>query len=536
MATLSELVTRFKTAGTTDETAVLSPEELADPKTRSLADLAKQSVAAEQKTVETETKKQQEEQASKEKMATAFGLSPEEKARYIAPPKSPLATMPMPAASTAPTPATTEPTEKKQVSVTPPAPSKGGAETSPAGTDTTGAAQKEQQKKATLASDIDTAIAENQQILQKLGGLKSDKDLKDDLAKLIDTLNTVDVSDKNLKNDPVVRNFEQDRADIFRAYKEKADRNEWLDLAQNLVGSLTQFASAQAAIGTGKVGGGLPLPRTDYGARTEQAFKEYRAQTSDIEELRREDVAERDRIDRLRKEDLATQRATIGEKIAAKKQEIRDIESWNEGTKRDAAALYSAINRKRQQDIDNEIARDRITNEATKIGGQVAKDALNNQIAYLEEKRKQEQAKLDSANDLLGADNKHYPQSLSNFSTKHGAAVSSLTEEAGKKASIWKLESKKSWLEENVIAPAAADAQKRLQEIDAQVEALKRQAATGRVAPPPAPPAATPAPSTAPAAGGKVTLRDPVSGQTRQVVWDAAAQAKVNAGKLEIVK
>lgn len=547
MATLQDLITRFKQAETTDETAVLTPEELADPKTKSLADIAKQSVRAEQQSQKLELTKQQEEeekqrqaQAAKEKTAAAFGLTPEEKARYIAPPKSPLASMPMPAApSTAPQPTETAPTapiERKQTETTPPASLKGGAEPSPAVTDTTGAAPGEQPEKPATISPVADAINDTQKIADSLGANRpTDRSQLEGLLAKLDAIKP----DTDTYKDPIVRDFLADKAEIFRAYKEKADRNEWLDLAQNLVNSLTQFASAQAAVGTGRVGGGLPLPRTDYGARTEQAFREYRAQAADIGEEQKYGLAEQERIDRLRKEKMAGERATLGEKIAAERENIRQQEADAKQAGRDAISLYGILQTNKRADEATQMQVQRAILQYQSHQDKAAASELDKQMKARQDDLKKYQDQLKATNTLIQSDSKQYDKNLAGWATAIGRDAEELVSQADKE-SPWYTRTK-TYIKETMAPQQAQDLSRLIETAKQDLVTLRAARSQTGATPPgqpvPAPaPAITPAPSTTPPAGGKVTLRDPVSGQTRQVVWDAAAQAKVNAGKLEIVK
>ena len=503
MATLQELTDRFRNAGTTDETAVLSQEELADPKLRNLAELAKQNVAAEQRTSDIETRRAEEEQArqeadraKKEKMASAFGLSEEEKSRYLARPQPSVSnlTMPPAAAKTPEMPSPPAEIEKEQPSQQTATLSRGGAEPGPAEPEPTKTPEQTQDIIGSSMRDIG-------RIQNQLGANKEpDRKTLNDLMDKLDSIKP----DTETYRDPIVRNFLQDKAELYRAYKEKADRNEWLELAQNLVNSLTQFASTQAVIGTGRVGGGLALPQTDYGARTERAFREYRAQAGDISEEEKSAAAAQERVDRLRKEKMASERATLGERIGAEREKIRQEEADAKQAGRDAISLYSVLQQNKRAEEQNEASLNRAIAQYQSKQDESTNKLIDKDINSLIAKEKELNNKLQAANALMTSDKKNYDKNLAAWAAASGQDVNSIVQKADEESGLFTAD--KTYIKETLAPQHAADLQDQLRVVASQLEELR--AARGRVMPGRATPAAAPQPaSTTPAAGGMVTVK-----------------------------
>ena len=91
-------------------------------------------------------------------------------------------------------------------------------------------------------------------------------------------------ADPRFQNTPIANNLQSARAEAYKMYKEKADRNQLLGTVERAINAIAQFASAQAGFGTRQAGGNLPLSSADYGGQTAQAFKEYETEVGLIGE------------------------------------------------------------------------------------------------------------------------------------------------------------------------------------------------------------------------------------------------------------
>lgn len=152
--------------------------------------------------------------------------------------------------------------------------------------------------------------------IDKVASGKSKTVPEDKLETLTKSLDEVESSVP--ANSPARSDLLQLRAEAYKLYKEKADRNEWMDVAERALNAIGQLASARAA--TGQQVGGLPLSRTDYGARTEQAFREYQAELGLAGEKVRGEEREAERLQSAREKEIARRRGTIEERIKTERQ------------------------------------------------------------------------------------------------------------------------------------------------------------------------------------------------------------------------
>jgi glucan-binding YG repeat protein len=402
--------------------------------------------------------------------------------------------------------------EDQKQAVSQPVPGQMGG-TPPSGTSTDEskpATGKEQEKKDT---DVEKVLRESGELIAKLGGNK-----KVDRSQLQSYLNKLDtLTPDTAVSTPETQRFVQARADAYRAYKEKADRNDWLEVAQNLVNSITQFASAQQAMGTRFEGGNLPLKGIDYGARTARAGREYEMELGQVgaEEKAAESAAER--ADRLRREELSLKRQTLGEKIGAERERVRQQESDVKDAERQALNLYSIINSNRRNDADNLAALERKTAEIENRGRAAAGKDLDNHIKTLEAEAKALTPKIQSANALSGSSkDSDYKKNLATFATYLGKSEDEIKADA-KQNSGW-FTFKADYVRENIAGKQASEWARQQQELQRQIADLRRVKFGGEVTPVPSQPATT-TPSTTPTRTGKVKVVAP-NGQQGEI--DAA--------------
>ena len=145
------------------------------------------------------------------------------------------------------------------------------------------------------------------------------------------------------------------RAEAYRLYKEQADRNEWMDVAERALNAIGQLASARSA--TGQQVGGLPLSRTDYGARTERAFREYQAELGLAGEKVREEERAAERQEAKKEKEIGRRLGTLGERLKSERIAEEDVQALKRaniaagGRAADDAARAAAARKKDELDI-----------------------------------------------------------------------------------------------------------------------------------------------------------------------------------------
>lgn len=416
-----------------------------------------------------------------------------------------------------------------------PAPGPGGR-TPPAATpqkeDGIPAAPSQDKKPVKELDDIESVLEEAGKIQAKLGAGKAVP--RDQLEKYLNQL-------EDLKpvapSSPDTQRFVQARAEAYRAYQEKADRNDWLEVAQNLVGALTNYASARSAMGTPFIGGAVPLKGIDYGARTERAGKEYAMELGQIGAEERAAESKADKEDRLARESLALTRGGLQEKIAAERERIREGEAEKREAGREATGILKDILTNRRYDRANQARLAAETARLTASGQKTATTELDNQIKSLMAEEKAVTTKLKAANNLMSASGKAYDSALAAYATASGVSEEALKEQADKESGFFTTD--KSYLKEKIAGQHAQELAAEQQKIQQQIADL-RKVRFGSPASPAVPTSAQPAsatpPSTPAAKPATVILRNPKTGRTKETVWDETAQNYVRSGQLELVK
>lgn len=378
-----------------------------------------------------------------------------------------------------------------------------------------------QEKKSTKeVDDIESILNESGRIQAALGAGKAvSRDKLESYLKQLDDLKPVD------PKSPDTQRFVQARAEAYRAYQEKADRNDWLEIAQNLVGAITNYASARSAMGTQFIGGAVPLKGVDYGARTERAGKEYAMELGQIgaEERAAETAAERE--DRLAREGLALQRGSLQEKIAAERERIREGEAAGREAGREARGILRDILINRRYDRANQSRLAAETARLQAAGAKAATSELDKQIKSLSDEEKAVTTKLKAANNLIASSGKAYDKALAEYATASGISEEALKEQADKESGFFTTD--KSYLKEKIAGTHATELAAEQQRIRQQIEDLRRarfggQPAAQAPAPQPAAPQPAVPPSTTPAAGGNMVTVQLANGK----------QGRIPAGQL----
>jgi hypothetical protein len=156
---------------------------------------------------------------------------------------------------------------------------------------------------------------------------KSDKVSKASLDALTLTLDGVEAAvsaDPRFQNTPIASNLQSARAEAYKMYKEKADRNQLLGTVERAINAIAQFASAQAGFGTRQAGGNLPLSSADYGGQTAQAFKEYETEVGLIGEEQKAGERASDRKELLKEKEIGRRQKTILERIETERNALRE--------------------------------------------------------------------------------------------------------------------------------------------------------------------------------------------------------------------
>lgn len=120
-----------------------------------------------------------------------------------------------------------------------------------------------------------------------------------------------------------------DKAD--QLYKDQANRNEWLEVAQMLGRAGAQFAAGMAGQKAGGAGRDMTLnlnPGIDYGKRTEQAAADYRTRLGGLESLQR--IGSEEQKNQYNREFAPLEYGVKSAENAAERKSRQDIEGGRE--------------------------------------------------------------------------------------------------------------------------------------------------------------------------------------------------------------
>jgi hypothetical protein len=190
--------------------------------------------------------------------------------------------------------------------------------------------------------------------------------------------------------------FKQERDKAYQMYNEAKTRNEWLELAQLLGQTVTQYGAAQVGMRTGRSMAGLQIPSVDYGTRTVQEQKLLESRLRDIgqEQEREETLAERLRREkrdaaadaraerelRLKEKEAATPKETAEEKELRKEKKAEEKEEY----KRTLSALDEVVGaqeilaNENTTEKEKQDANKNLLQKANKAGLNIAKIRLDN--------------------------------------------------------------------------------------------------------------------------------------------------------------
>ena len=290
-------------------------------KAEARAVLGRQNLASTQATLASKLEEQRsadEERKKNEKIADAMGLSVQEKAAYLKANQPPVVEEP-----TIPAGAETA----KEVKLAPPAaPTPKGVDgAKPSVTEPVTPDKKSQATTPPVTAT--SAIKDMGALAAAVEKGKSDKVSKSSLDALTLTLDGIEKKvseDSRFQNTPIASNLQSARAEAYKMYKEKADRNQLLGTVERAINAIAQFASAQAGFGTRQAGGNLPLSSADYGGQTAQAFKEYETEVGLIGEEQKAGERASDRKEALKEKEVGRRQKTIQEQIETERDVLKE--------------------------------------------------------------------------------------------------------------------------------------------------------------------------------------------------------------------
>ena len=212
---------------------------------------------------------------------------------------------------------------------------------------------------------------------------KSDKVSKASLDALTLTLDGVEAevsADSRFQNTPIASNLQSARAEAYKMYKEKADRNQLLGTVERAINAIAQFASAQAGFGTRQAGGNLPLSTADYGGQTAQAFKEYETEVGLIGEEQKAGERASDRKELLKEKEIGRRQKTILERIKLGSDELAQAAAEKRARIAEGGKDYTRTSRenaaaKKELFQKNKVALGGVAAEIKTISAQL--DAIN---------------------------------------------------------------------------------------------------------------------------------------------------------------
>lgn len=369
------------------------------------------------------------------------------------------------------------------------APVRGGEAISPPETTIAGKVARSQAQKRQTPPPTDAATSVAKTTSEDLESkLRAGKPIsRGDLLDVLNQIKEVKIDSPEL-SEADKNNFIQARAMAYQAYKEKADRNEWLDVAQNLTNALATFAAGRG----GSAYRGLSLPSTDYGARTAQALREYESATGAIGEQER--ALERD-VERRGRQ--ATQAADLQrrglEDVLKLGESAISAQEREAAQRRDIATkLEIATAKKEAADAKADALRIREAKEAEEKGRGKQVSFLEKDIDHTKFLISQATKELDAANEVVAAeDNKSFSKALNNFLAASGQPQATFE----KKGMLWGTDLDKE-AAKNAAKQHAATKEARIKELNERLaNSMMKQEALMGGAPASQP---TPAPSNQP--------------------------------------
>jgi len=319
---------------------------------------------------------------------------------------------------------------------------------------TTAAAGKQEKKPAdatTSAMGSVAAVLNKEQASKKPNASEQTKQTTlDQLDAVVDQVN----ADERFKYQPVRTDLVQLRAEAYKAYKEKANRNEWMDLAEKAINAIGQFASAKAAYGT-QFTGGLPLSRTDYGARTDQAFREYQAELGIIGEQAKAEERGAERLETAKDKEIARRQRTILERL-----EDERLQKKLAAGEKEARIRYGAVEDRSTSSRNREILKLELGDIDAGIK---AKEAEAKTLANA----------LKLGQEVGTGKESQFEKQLADFASAKGTTADVWKDRADKESGTFT--SDKTYLKETILPQQVKDVEQSLNRLRQDIDLLRKQ-------------------------------------------------------------
>lgn len=371
-----------------------------------------------------------------------------------------------------------------------------------------------------------------------------------DRTELMDAIKSLDTVEEELKKEaaadpskiPQLKDIAQARRDALDAYKEKANMNEWLSIADRAINAIGQFAAGRAALGTPYTSTYRPGV-TDYGAKTEQAMREMQAETGILEKERGESEQAVSAYERQQEKLADRIRRQRESKVRLLEEDVRRQE--REIDKADKFSADLMDNWLQTQRIEAQIKRE--TEKETKAEAQTQAQQDKAQESILQKEIAGLTKILQATNKFSTANTKSLDSSLSTLATALGTDKDSLStgianigEDAvsvrPRQKGFFSDESDKTYLKDAIVPAISQNATKRLEDLKQQLQDIRAKR-TGQQ--PAAAPVAAPTPAAAPTrqqppATGTIKVR--VGNQVGEIPANQLEAFKAKYPDSEVVK
>lgn len=365
-------------------------------------------------------------------------------------------------------------------------------------------------------SDINKALTETLKLQQALGaGEKVDRSKLDGF---LNELESIKIPERT--SDPNAERFLQQRAEAYRAYQRKADRNEWLDLAQSLVNSITQFASAQAAMGTRFAGGQIPLAGVDYAGRTARAAKEYEMELGGVEAAERASAKKYEQDFLNEKDKMEGKKTGLLAKISAEKDALDEAQRTASAKQQQSITLFKLITDAKLEDAKVTATKNKLAEDVIADQKKQTKETVKTNINSLEDEAKKLQNQLAAANALAAGNIKDKDDNKVKLANALQLPVDTIETLISQQEGFFA-----GTKMQNYAKGIAADTQTKLTQINSSLNKLRGlsgEGAPATVTPPP--------PSTTPPPSGTVEMVDP-EGRTLRVPISEVARLEALGAK-----
>lgn len=397
--------------------------------------------------------------------------------------------------------------EKEKAADKQPPPSLGGdVSKKPSTVESTTAAPPSQQK------SVYQAAANVEELKEKLSSGQPIN--RADLVSVMESIQQVQ-PDPTKVDKSVMDRLQAAREDARTAYREQADRNQWMEVAQTLGNAVATFIAAQQGVANRP----LTLPQIDYGARTGQALREYQTELASVSEQERAVEREKERSD-IKAEREAEAKRRGWEKwlsLGEKEIEARERQAAQEKDLATRLELYKAREEKAYRDAAAKEEKNKAI--AVRQGRKDYLAELGKEYSLIERQSNELRRNLAAAQGLVNADPKDFDKAFDQYVVSLSTSEKPVTKETFTKPGLlWGTNFSKEDAKKDAAARVVQLTQ-RARELKARQDAnlsTQQDLIIGK-APAPAAAAAPSAqpPRQEPAAGGKVVML--VNGQRVQI-------------------